>query len=216
MTRTLAQLGDWINPDIPALPGPPLFQRLVLEAPTLPAVALLVAGVVVLIAMRSRAQLKAGLVALGVAFLFAAGIWTTGSLVETERETLLVLQDRLIDATAHARVDELEPLLARNARARSGRLPQLRGGLDRAQILTTIENTLGRAYAVDSTAVIERQAVIDGPNAARTQVYLSVQPEDYNKTWAWFAIDWRLEPDGRWRAIEIEPLFISGVLTYGP
>ncbi|MBZ0172131.1 MAG: hypothetical protein K8E66_07115, partial [Phycisphaerales bacterium] len=159
---------------------------------------------------------RAGLSVFVAALVLAAGTRLAGSLVRTEREILFDLQDRLIDATAHARVDELDLLLARDARARSARLSQLRGGLDRRGILAMVENALGRVYRVASTAVIERQAVIDGPNAARTQVYLSVQPEDSAKTWAWFAIDWRLDPDGQWRAIEIEPLFISGVLPYGP
>ncbi|USN99895.1 MAG: hypothetical protein H6810_04325 [Phycisphaeraceae bacterium] len=215
MTPTLAQLGDWINPSVPALPSPPLLEHLVLESPTLPAVALILGGIVILIALRSRNQTRAGLIACAAAIGVAGVIWTAGSLVETKREHLLALQDRLIEATAHANIAALEPLLASDARARSPGLPMLKGGIDRGALINLVESTLGNRYPVASTGIIERQAVIDGPRAARTQVYLAVQPQDFSKTWAWFAIAWRLDPDGQWRAIEIEPLFISGVLAYG-
>lgn len=213
---TLAQLGNWINPDIPPLPQPGLFQRFILENPAPTAVAILLIAAIVLFALRSRGRLSAGLITLAAGAVLAASVMAAGAAVRTQRETLLGLQDQLIDATAHARLVTLDTLLAPDARVPPTRLPQLKGGLRRDAILSTIESTLADRYRVDTVAVIKRQAVIDGPNAARSQVYIRVKPADYATTWAWFAITWRRDPDGRWRATEIDPLFLSGILPYQP
>lgn len=212
----LAQLGDWINPPVPSLPDPPLFQRFVLEHPEFPALFLVVAAIVVLIVLRAQGRLGAGLfVLLGAAGL-AGGIWLTGTLVRTDREILLDRQDRLVQAAAAADTETLAELLSIDARVRSTRLAVVRTGIGRDEILTIVKSTLGGPIRVSSAAVIERQGVIDGPNTARTQVHVRVQPESGSRTFAWFAIVWRLEPDGVWRVFEIEPLFISGVLPYQP
>jgi hypothetical protein len=212
----LAQIGDWINPPVPPLPDPPLFQRFILEHPEFPALFLLVAAVIVLIVLRAQGRLGAGLLVLLGATVLAGGIWLTGTLVRTDREVLLERQDRLVHATAAADTDTLARFLSVDARVRSTRLAIVRAGIGRDEILAMVESTLGGPVRVSSVAVIERQGVIDGPNTARTQVHLRVQPESGNKTFAWFAIVWRLEPDGVWRVFEIEPLFISGVMPYQP
>lgn len=213
-TIVLAQLGDWINPDVAPLPEPPLLQRYIFEAPTLPAVGLLVAGVIVLIALAVRGRVKAGLVAVLGAGVLAGGLFLAGALVETTREAVLERQDALVAATAEVRLGELDALLAVDARVRDSRLGPLRSGLDRGGILSVVDSVLGGRYRVEEIAIIERQAVIDGPNSARSQVYLRVRAGGSGRTFTWFRVYWRLDPDGEWRAIEIEPLFISGVLRY--
>lgn len=212
----LAQLGDWINPPVPALPDPPLFQRFILEHPQFPALFLLVAAVVVLIVLRAQGRLGAGLLVLLGAGALAGGIWLAGTLVRTDREILLERQDRLVFATAAADTDTLGELLSVDARIRATRLALVRSAIGRDEILSIVASTLGGPIRVTDAAIIERQGVIDGPNTARTQVHVRVQPQSGTKTFAWFAIVWRLEPDGVWRVFEIEPLFISGVMPYQP
>jgi predicted RNA binding protein with dsRBD fold (UPF0201 family) len=214
---TLAQLGDWINPNVPALPEPGVFQQYVLEQPIILSVALIVGGLIVFIAMRSRNRMRTGAIVFAAAALLSAGVYAAGSLVRTDRERLLDAQDRLVDATADVRISELNALLAEDVRVRSkSRLPRLRGGLERDQILATVQQVLGERIRLTEVATIERQAVVDGPNAARTQIYLRVDTAELGGSFTWFAIDWRLGADGVWRAVQIEPLFISGVLPYNP
>ena len=213
---TLAQLGNWINPDIPPLPPPGLFQRLVLEHPAPTAIGVILIAIVLLLTFRRRDRLAAGMTALIAGAALSAAIMLTGAAVRTQRETLLELQDELIDATAHARPAPLAHLLAEDARVPPTRLPRLKGGLRRDAILAVVDEMLGDRYPIDTVAVIERQAVVDGPNTARSRVYLRVKPAEYPTTWTWFAITWRRDPDGPWRATEIKPLFISGILPYHP
>lgn len=216
MIPTLAQLGDFINPNVAPLPEPGFVQRFVLEQPALPAVVILIAGLVALIALRQRDAFRAGLIAFLTAALLAIALVAAGSLIDTDREQLIARQDRLVHAVAHAEIRELDRLLAPDARVGGNELPVLRGGLDREAILSTVRTYLGQRFTVSTLGTIERQAVVDGPNAARTQIYLRVVTESSGQTWTWFRIGWRLGDDGQWRAVLVEPLFISGVLAYNP
>lgn len=215
----LAQLGNFLNPDVAPLPEPSAFQRFVLEQPTLPAVALAVLGVVAFFALRGSAtSAKHAPLALLALLALAGLLLATGTLVQTDREFLIDRQDALIDAVANADIPVLDRMLAQDALFRGVQAPFLRDGLGREQILATVRSILGERYDVSTVGRIERQAVIDGPNAARTQIYLRVATENSGQTWAWFLIGWRLDPgpsgEPEWKAIEIEPLFISGVLPY--
>lgn len=214
MQTTLAQLGNFINPDVPSLPEPPAFERFLFEQPLVPAVAGVLIAIVVFAALRNAGKPKAGLgVAAGV-LAVAAGIFTTGALVETDRERLKDEQDALITAVAYADLDALQDMLAEDARLRAPRLRPLVDGLGKDGIITTVRTTTGGAYRVRDIGILERQAVIDGPNAARTQVYIRVESEAAGATLTWFRLAWRRDADGVWRAIEIEPLFLSGVMPY--
>jgi hypothetical protein len=213
-TRTLAQLGNFINPDVPALPKPPAFERFVFEQPLLPAVALAVLGVVVLVALRNAGKGKAGLGVCAGLVVGAAGLLAAGAMVETDRERLLAAQDAVVAAVADADTGALETLLADDVRLRAPRLRLIRSGLGKPGILTTVRTTTGGAYPVRDFGIIERQGVLDGPNAARTQIHLRVESEAAGGTFAWFRLAWRRDAGGAWRVLEIEPLFLSGVMPY--
>ncbi len=212
-TPTLAQL-DRIFADIPPLPEPPLLERLVFEQPILLAAGLFAAGLVALFTLRNAGKFKEGFIALAVSVLLVAGLMLTAHLVTTDRETLRTKQDALIESVAVADIDALDSLLSPDARIPPVNLSLLSGGLKRPQILTTVAATTGGAYRVADYAVLERQAVIDGANAARTQAHIRVESAVGGPTLTWFRIAWRLDPDRGWEAVEIEPLFISGVLPY--
>ena len=212
--RTLAQLGNFINPDIPALPDPPPLERYLLEQPLVPVVVLLLAGIVAVFALRNAGKPKAGVLALVAAALAASCVVLTATMVTTSREDLLARQDTLVGAVADAEIDTLDRLLSPDARMPPVRIPMLSGGLSRERILSTVASTTGGAYPVGDFGIVERQAVIDGANAARTQIHVRVEPENAGGTFVWFQIAWRLDPQEGWRAVEIEPLFMSGVLPY--
>lgn len=212
--RTLAQLGNFINPDVPALPDPPAFQRYVFEQPLLPAIAAVVIGVIVFVGLRNAGKGKAALGVLAGLLLAGVGLYTAGAVVQTDRERLLLAQDELIGAVADADLESLETLIAEDARLRAPRLRPLVDGLGKSGILTTVRTTTGGAYPVRDYGIIERQGIIDGPNAARTQVYLRVESEAAGGTFTWLRLAWRRDGSGAWRVIEIEPLFLSGVMPY--
>jgi len=215
LPSTLAQIGKFINPDIPALPDPPLLQRIILEQPTVPAIAVLLIGIVALFALRNAGRTKAGLIAASAGLLLSISLIAAGRLVRTDRETLLLQQDLLVTAVAEADFDTLENGLDPSARIRGLKVPGIRPAQDRDGILALVGSTTGGAYTINSFRIIKRQAVIDGPNSARTQIYVRVEPTlTGTPTFAWFRILWRLDAGDSWRAVEIEPLFISGVLAY--
>ena len=214
MPLTLAQLGNFINPDVPALPEPSAFQKFVFEQPLLPAIALALLGVVLFVGLRNAGKTKAALGACLGLLVVAGGLVATGTLVETERERLLAQQDALVRAVADADLDALESLLADDVRLRARRLSAITNGMGKPAFLTCLRTTTGGAYRVRDYGIIERQGVLDGPNAARTQVYLRVDSESAGGTFTWFRLAWRRNPDGAWRVIEIEPLFLSGVMPY--
>ena len=212
-TRTLAQL-DRLFADIPPLPEPPLLERLLFESPFLLAAGLFVAGLVAVFSFRNAGKGRAGVIALGVCVLLCVGVFLSATLVTTDRETLLEKQDALVSSVATADTDALDRLLSPDARMPSVNLSLLSGGLKRQQILTTIAATTGGAYPVEDYAILERQAVIDGANSARTQIHVRVESSAGGPTLTWFRIGWRLDHDRGWEAVEIEPIFISGVLPY--
>lgn len=209
---TLAQIGSYFGQDIPPLPEPSFVQRTLFEQPTLPAIALAVLAFVAMIALRSAGRPKEGLIALGAGLLIAVALLATGRLIQTDRERLLIAQDALVLAVATADIDGLGSRLEPDARLRG--LPAIGTAGSRDGILSLVASTTGGPYRVRDYGIVKRQAVIDGPNTARTQAYIRVEPEATGTpTFAWFRMVWRLTPDG-WRAVEIEPLFISGYLDY--
>ena len=210
---TLAQLDQFFTKVAP-LPEAPLLDRLLFEQPLMLGAGLLLAGLVAVVALRNANKMKAGILALGVAVVLTAGVFATASMVTTDREALLELQDDLVRAVAEADIDALDQLLARDARMPSVSISLLSGGLSRERILSVVASTTGGAYPVSDHAILDRQAVVDGPNAARTQVHARVESGGGAPTLTWFRIAWRLDPEAGWQAVEIEPLFISGVLPY--
>ena len=211
---TLAQLGDLINAPIPPLPEPPALQRFLLEQPAIPAAALVVLAILLFLGLRNAGKPKQALIGTAAALLTAAIVFATGTLIDTRRERLIVAQDELIRAVAEADMPTLESLLSSDARIRAVSLPTLGGGLERPGILNAVERTTGGNYPVTDYGTIERQGVIDGPNTARTQVYLKVE-STLGSLWTWFRITWRLDDNDAWHAVEIEPLYMSGgVLPY--
>lgn len=200
-----------IGGNVPALPGAPAVQVLLFESPTPAIIALVVAGLAAFFALRARGQAGRGaLVGGGLAFV-AAGLVAMASLVVTPREAMSTRTRELVRAVATVDVAKLRELLAPDARMINDRFPLVRDidASSRDEILTRVEENLGRNQQVQDWSILKMQAKRDGPNAGRTQTQVRVDVGGPN--FSWWRIDWRLDEDGQWRVIGIEPLFISGM-----
>lgn len=205
---TAAGVPAAIGGNVPPLPDPPAFDRYVLESPWLLAGGLAAVALVVLYAMRSQGKTRTGLVAAGVGLLLAGAIVAAGALIETPREIMTRQTRDLVRATATVDVPALEGLLAPDARLY---WLERRSSVDRAQLLERVRSDLGRSYTVRDWAILKLDAALDGPAVGRTQAQVRVDPAEGGVHFSWWRIDWRREPDGSWRVIGIEPLFVQGL-----
>ncbi len=198
------QLED-LTPRIAPLPQPGLIERLTLESPMTLVASLVVIGLAGVLVLNTRGRLKAGLVVLVLAGLLAGGIALIAGLIQTPRETLLDRTRALVTALAEVDRASLHAMLDPEAEVQVRGMTTFRG---RETILSTADRYVGNG-AISSHAIPEVQGVIDGPNAARTQVRVrhsgSVPPA------SWWKITWyRASVDEPWTAVRIEPLWISG------
>ena len=79
--------------------------------------------------------------------------------------------------------------------------------MGRDEILSFVGGEMRGAFKIGNYRVLETQAAVTGPNAAVTQTYVRVTPEQTGgPTFSWWRLDWRRDPDGRWRVTHIEPI----------
>lgn len=183
------------------LPKPPPLERYLFEQP-LPSMILL--GVVALVAVvvfQRRAQLRTGLIVAGGCLLLAGGAYALSRAVVTEREVLQRESLRLVRAVAEADTKYLERILHPEVDLVANR--QFWGNLGRHGIISRVNALLRNAEL--RAAVLDNQAVLDGPNVGRTQLRVRVQDPNYMDL-AWWRVDWRREPGGFWRVVRIERL----------
>ncbi len=196
------------GPDIRPLPEPSLVESMLFEGSLALWIGLAVAAVVLFVGLASRGKPKLGALLGAVALLAAAGAWATSTFVTTEREVILDKTTELVDATAAADTRALGLLLDPEVRL------SIRGlGMDmpRDRILTLVDAQLGGAYRITNHAILERQATLDGPTAARAQFSVRADGERFGRVGSWWAIDWRERPEG-WRVVSIEALYIPGLV----
>ncbi|MFI4898868.1 MAG: hypothetical protein ACIARR_13720, partial [Phycisphaerales bacterium JB059] len=195
---------DEFTPQIAPLPQPSAPVRFALETPFPVIGVLLILGLGAVLVLNARAKLRTGLLVLCVAALLAGALGLLAGLVETPREVLQARTRELVGALAELDEPAMRTVLhrdvavqVRGARAFEGRDAVIRGAQTR----------LSGGVSIDSYAIPEVQAVIDGENAARTQARVrhagpSVPPA------SWWRIDWyRASPEAPWEAIRIEPLW---------
>jgi len=210
-THAAAQLDDFVAPDIPPLPEPSLHERLLFEMPLTSAIGIAVIAIITAIVLAGRSGARNATVTLVIGLAAGAGLYALGTAVQTRREALLDRTRELVDATARADLDRLEPLLTPNATIEVPQVPRV-GTIDADVILDPgyLESQLEQRQGVDTYGIRELQATIDGPNVARSQVAVWILPRTGNRTGTWWLIDWQQGPDGAWRARRIESLWIQG------
>lgn len=201
---------------VPPLPSPPLLPRLFLEQPTPLAVALVIATIVSMAVLNRRGKAVQGTVAAAFGVLVAAVI-ILATAVQTDRERIAAATEDLVNAAAAVDQTALDRMLAPDVRllaqARINEQVQREGpkltdsGWDKATILAQADEYLKGPFKVSSAAVLETQALLDGPTSGRTQVRVRAVPEIYNfPVITWWRVTWRKGSDGQWQAIAIEPL----------
>ncbi len=196
---------DTLTPRIAPLPQPGLLERLTIESPGTLVASLVVIGLAGLLILNARARLRAGLVVLVVTGLLAGGIALIAGLIQTPREALMSRTRELVTALAQLDRPALHTMLSPDAEVEVRGVSTFKG---RDTILGAAERYVGEG-SITSHAIPEVQGVIDGANAARTQVRVrhsgSVPPA------SWWRITWyRVSQDEPWTAVKIEPLWIAG------
>jgi hypothetical protein len=214
-TTTLAQFklgqrGD--TPTVSTLPAPPPLEHYLFESPWLPAVVLVFAAIVATWALNRRARAKQGAL-VGVGLLVLAGaVVLTAQMVTTTRESLIARTRELVAYTAKADTTALSDLLGGDVLLRAYFFQE---PMPKDVLLGRVERYMGREYPVESHKVDSASAVIDGRNAARTQVHVVVHNPSatmYNvPVGSWWRIEWRLDKDGEWRVTGLECLQLDVV-----
>jgi len=207
MITTLAQL---TSPNVPQLPDPPVLERYFLESPLVVIGALVVLGVVAGVILVRSGKDRLGIAAGFAGVALAAGVWLLADQVETEREVIRGRSRQLEEAVAEADPTRASSLLAQDVEAVSLVTPR-GAGLD--WILDFIRTDMAGRFAIHEHRVRRVEAVIDGPNVARSQIHVTVTPEFTRAPqFVVVKLDWRRElPDGEWLVIGITPVHVAGV-----
>lgn len=202
------------------LPAAPFFERWLLESPWLLMGVLVVLGVLGFLALSRQGRSRPAAGALILGLVLAAMAFSISALVTTPRETLQGLTRDTIAAAATADTRRLGDLLEPQARAiLPSPLPSVGGGRD--ALLDAVRQYPGGEYPIREHSVSAVQAVIDGPNTARTQVRvwarLNKEQAFYDAPiGSWWRLSWRRDPGsgpgqwGPWRITTIEMLQLDG------
>lgn len=214
----LAQVSRLL-PEVRPLPEPPLLQRLLFETPLWPALVLGALGVLMLFGLGTRGRGAAGIWALAGAWILAGAVLGAGTLVTTDRERLMGLTRRAVEATAGAETAGLRPLLHERVRVvLPDRVPAASPD-GRSELLSAVERVLGSRYRVDSWRITGLQASVDGEGLARTQVGVSARASGSGPIVSWWLLDWR-EVGGSWVIVGLElvsmPILGIGTQESGP
>lgn len=196
-------------PSLPSLPRPPIIPHLLFESPLPLSIAILAAGVIAAIAFRRRARSKRGGMILVVSLLVAGAALALGWLVETPRESVIERTRLLVDAVARADADALDDLLAPDCLVTFDRAPD---GWTKPETIDWITDNLRGRYTVSRHEVTGVQARI-GPQRglARTRPSVRVTPDITARPHGFVClVTWREDPDGSWKALRIEPLWLQG------
>lgn len=213
LASAAAGLPASIGGNVPPLPKPPALEALLLESPTLLIVALAAVALAAFFGFRAQGQASRGMLIAGIAILLAGALFLLSRFVTTPRETMATQTRELVRAVAEVDTSALRELIAPDARLIAGRFRVVAGmdGASREQIIAGVQDTIGRQHRIDDWAVLKLQATQDGPAVGRTQTQVRVNAPPTGLNFSWWKIDWRLQEDGQWRVVGIEPLFISGV-----
>ena len=206
-TLTLAQLDQFIAPEMPALPSPSMVDVLLFEHGWLLPLTLGVLALVLFFGLSGRA--KRGVTAAVVlsCLMLSAGSFILNRAITTPRETVRDNTRDLVGAVAVLDFEEIGRLTHDQL---EGSAPQVGASFSKEDVMPggMLEDVVCRVVQVSGHGIPELNAVIDGPNSARSQVAVWVDGS-FGRTGSQWAISWRLE-DGEWLATKIEPIWIQG------
>lgn len=206
----LAQLSRFLAPEIPPLPSPPFFERALLESPATLAAGAVILGVIAVAACVARGRARWAWLSVIAAALAVVSLFALSAAVTTPRERLAALTRLLVASAAAADAPALRPLFSD-----AGVIDVPMVGLNEVPASTLLDAAaLGRwfnqAGGLRDHGIPEIQAVIDGPNSARTQVAVWGETSQ-GRNGSWWRIDWyRPDPDRPWVAARVRCLWLQG------
>lgn len=191
--------------NLPTLDAPDPFTHALFESPMIGAIGALVLGVVLMLALRSRGNTKAALLALLGGSILCGSMFLSASLVTTQRERLIDATSDLVVAAATGDAPTLENLLHPDVRVRA----RFASPSGRDEIIALCQTRAARI--VEDIVVRETQAQVMGERTARTLVKVRVHTGS-GQNISWWMLDWeRPAPDSTtWSATRIEPVWIQG------
>jgi hypothetical protein len=212
----LAQMGNPMSDaaGVPRLPDPPFLAYYLLENPWPPVTALAIGAAIAVVVLGRQGKQRQGTRAAAAALGLAGILLVLAYSVTTDREVLRRATRNLVDLTAAADTTGLRDQMTDQVRvgAFGGQIPGLHG---RDDVLTAVRRYLGDQYPLESHQIGFVQAVMDGPNIARTQVRVWVNLKKDQQmygaaTGMWFRIEWRRDGNSPWRASVITIMQIDG------
>ncbi len=205
-TPALAQLNLLNIPDPQPLPAGPLWSRLLLESP-LPLVLLLAtAGVVAILVLNQRGDLRRGLRTGGPILGAAAAVWLLASAVATDRERLKASAAALVRAVAAGDAEATDRALSQDAVVRTF---VDASGLPRERIIERVGRDFrkGGSLEVKEYAILEMQATTQGDRDGFVQLKLRATPQiTGGPTFSWWRLDLSRDADGEWRTTGVDLL----------
>jgi hypothetical protein len=197
---------------LPELPPASPIEYWVLEQSLVPAISLILAGVLTLIVMRHRPSFKGIGLPIGVALILVGiGIQTVGSLTITEREHLRERSKALVQSVADTDASTLHSLLEQDAELASMFTGSTRGADRIVQLATTRNPGVVQSAEVGKVHV----GIYDGDLVATTQIRVRTQGSMVPSL-SWWRVDWQRQRDSDpWLVTFIEPIWIQGVSNPG-
>lgn len=194
----------WAQP--PPLPDPPAIEVWLFEQPLISAGLALGAGALVWFVFRAKGKPRQGALAGGGLAALAIVLGVAGSAVETARERVAALSEDLLAAAREGDAAGLDGLLANDLALDVGG----RGGDsgDKAFVLEAVGKL--KEQAVIDAVRVRSPVSLDGPDAARSQVWVRTGGTGFGPSLSWWMVSWRRQPDGQWRAHLIELLLLNG------
>ncbi|MCC6968607.1 MAG: hypothetical protein IT434_00135 [Phycisphaerales bacterium] len=191
-----------------------LFERFLFENPWPLIGALVLAGAIGFTLLNRKGRITPALASIAAALVLSAGVWLAARLVTTDRERVRGLTVALVDATAKVDESTLGSMLADDLTLylKVGAITT-DNSMDRTATLQQVRRSLGGLYKLKNWRVISNDITTSGTQAS-SRLSVSVTTEAYaiphRSTWR---VDWRREPDGRWRVFAIELLEMPGLST---
>lgn len=194
----------WAQP--PPLPDPPALEVWLFEQPVVSAGLALGAGALAWFVLRAKGKPRQGTLAGGGLVALAVVLAVVGFVVETARERLAALSGDLLAAARAGDAARLDGLLADDLVLDLGG----RGGDsgDKALVLEAVGKL--KEQAVIDAVRVRSPVSLDGPNAARSQVWVRTGGAGFGPSLSWWMVSWRREAGGEWRAHLIELLLLNG------
>ncbi|MCA9310914.1 MAG: hypothetical protein KDA21_06890 [Phycisphaerales bacterium] len=195
------------NTTLADLPAPPFLERWFLEQPLVTGIILLAVGVILARVLYMREQGRAAAVSCAICAVLAVGTYITGTLVETQRETLERRTREFIETIKTSDEARARDYLAQSVSVSSGGTSFDR--LDRDWMLSMVDVVMAQVEVTSSSFHV-RGAEVQG-DVGRTQYAARVVSRRYGgphpTTWE---LQWQRERDGVWRIVEFKWLTYMG------